>query len=140
MGLIVVDASVTVKWVLAEPDGALAEGLLSGGDKLHAPDLLTIEVAGAIARAFRNGRVDEAEVAAALDAWSDKLHDSSLELVPNDLCLRRSVEISCALPHPLPDCLYLALAERLGAELITADTTFVGRATLVWPHVRLLGT
>lgn len=140
MGLTVVDASVAVKWTLAEPDGALAERLLTGGGELRAPDLLTIEVAGAIARAFRNGRIDEAEVAAALDAWSDKLRDRSLELVPNDLCLRRAVEISCALRHPLADCLYLALAERLNADLVTADITFVGRAAAVWPRVRLLGS
>ena len=62
MGLIVVDASVAVKWVVEEPGSREAGFLLTGGDRLYAPDLLTIEVTGAITRAFRNGRLDDAEV------------------------------------------------------------------------------
>ena len=139
MGLIVVDASVAVKWVLQEFDSSVAVALLTGVDKPRAPDLLTVEVAGAIARAFRNRRVDVDEVTAALDAWSDRLRQRSLELVPNDLYLRRAVEISCALLHPLSDCLYLALAERLDADLVTTALTLRRRAAPVWPRVRLLG-
>lgn len=139
MGLIVVDASVAVKWVLEEPGSVEAVNLLAGGDRLHAPDLVTVEVTGAITRAFRNDRLNKAGVETALDAWADKLRDNTVELVPNDLYLRRAAEISCALRHPIPDCLYLALAKRLGAELVTADGTFAGRATAVWPRVRPLG-
>ena len=35
--------------------------------------------------------------------------------------------MACALSHPVYDCLYLALAEREGTRLITADQPFVER-------------
>ncbi len=139
MGLTVVDASVAAEWVLKEPDSLLAVALLGTDDPPHAPELIAVEGAGAVTRAFHNGRISLERVTEALDAWSDLLATGSVRLAPNGPDLRRAAEISCGPRHPIPDCLYLALAERLGAELVTADTAFVGRATAVWPHVRLLG-
>ena len=42
--------------------------------------------------------------------------------------LPRHRELALHLAHPLADCLYLALAERLGVALITADRAFARRA------------
>jgi predicted nucleic acid-binding protein len=42
------------------------------------------------------------------------------------------------LSHPLQDCLYLALAERLGAPLVTADKKFVAKARASHTLVRVL--
>ena len=36
-----------------------------------------------------------------------------------------AVRLSLALDHPVYDCLYLALAHRIGATLVTADARFV---------------
>jgi predicted nucleic acid-binding protein len=137
--LIVVDASVALKWALNEPDSAVAANLLNGGHEPHAPDLLRVEGAGAITRAIRNGRLSAGTATRLVDAWLRGLGRNAVKIYPNEPDLRRAAEISCALLHPVPDCLYLALAERLGAELVTADATFVGRAVSVWPRVRLLG-
>lgn len=140
MGLTVVDASVAVKWVLDESDSPAAERLLTGGQELFAPELLRLEGAGAITRAFRHGRLSADEAAEAVDDWLAQLRRGDVKLTPDGFDVRRAAEVSSVLRHPIPDCLYLALAERLGAELVTADTTFVSRAAPVWPRVRLLGT
>lgn len=140
MGLIVVDASAAVKWALAEPDSPAAEVLLTGGQDLFAPELLRLEGAGAITRAFHHGRLSADQAAEAVNDWLAQLRRGDVRLTPDRLDIGRAAEISCVLRHPIPDCLYLALAERLGAELVTADaTTFAGRAASVWPRVRLLG-
>ena len=55
MGLIVVDASVAVKWALKEADSEAAAALLDDDDPLLAPELLRIEGASAITRAGRSG-------------------------------------------------------------------------------------
>ena len=137
MGLIVVDASVAVKWVIEEPDSALAAQLLGSAEPMVAPELLRTEGAGAVTRAFRSGRLTREAAEASLELWLDAFR-SVVELVPNEHHLRRAAELSCDLRHPLADCLYLALAERLGATLLTADTTFARRASASFPQIRLL--
>jgi predicted nucleic acid-binding protein len=139
LGLIVIDASVAVKWVLDERDSDFAAKLLHSPETLTAPELLLVEGVGAITRAFRQGRVTQARVGEAFDTWVRGLEKGSVGLVPNALDLRRAAVFSCDLRHPLPDCLYLALAERLGCELLTADATFARRAAAAYANVRLFG-
>jgi predicted nucleic acid-binding protein len=49
-------------------------------------------------------------------------------LLPDADYLAAASELALRLAHPLPDCLYLAVAERLGVVLITADRAFARRA------------
>ncbi len=53
--MLVIDASVAIKWVLAEPDSATAEALLTSGARLMAPDLLVTEVVNAAWNAWCRG-------------------------------------------------------------------------------------
>jgi predicted nucleic acid-binding protein len=48
--------------------------------------------------------------------------------LPNADDLEAAAKLALELQHPLPDCLYLAVAERLGVALITADRAFARRA------------
>ena len=48
--MIVVDASVAVKWFLVEAGSEAAPALLETESEIVGPDLLLIEVAGAIVR------------------------------------------------------------------------------------------
>jgi len=48
--MIVVDASVAVKWFFPEAGTAEAQQVLASGDRLAAPALIRVEVAAAIAR------------------------------------------------------------------------------------------
>jgi predicted nucleic acid-binding protein len=140
VGLIVVDASVAVKWALNEPDSEAAAALLNADDGLLAPELLRIEGASAITRACRSGRVAASDAEDVVARWLRSLEAGAVELWPDRPDLARAVTLSCKLRHSLPDCLYLALAERMDATLVTADATFVRRASASFPRIKLLAT
>jgi predicted nucleic acid-binding protein len=60
-------------------------------------------------------------------------HDDALE--------RRALELAIALDHPVYDCLYLALAERMGVGMVSADRRFLRAmaGTAFEPLGRMLG-
>jgi predicted nucleic acid-binding protein len=134
----VVDASVAVKWLLPEPGEAAAQQLLTGGDSLFGPALIRVEVAAAIARKARLGEIDARDAEGAAELWSQAIADGVVALVPDETDLPEAFRLAVALKHPLQDCLYLALAERLGGPLITADARFVAKARPAHPAVRWL--
>lgn len=136
--MIVVDASVAVKWLLPEPGEAAAQRLLGGGDSLLGPELIRVEVAAAIARKARFGEIDAQDAETAAELWLRAIADGVVTLVPDEADLPRALRLAIALNHPLQDCLYLALAERLGAPLITADERFVTKAGPSYSGIRLL--
>ena len=134
--MIVIDASVAVKWALTEPGSGRAMALLMAREPMAAPDLLRVEGTSAITRAFRAGRLPAAEVPARLDLWLDAFR-SVVDLVPSEPHLRRAAALSCELRHPLHDCLYLALAEHLDVQLLTADGVFAGRAAPLHARIQI---
>ena len=113
----VVDASVAVKWLLPEALSEAALRLLDGGDELLAPEMLMIEAANVLWRkaARRELTANEARRALAL------LVESALDLRPARPLAMRALELAQALEHPVYDCLYLSLAERERATLVSAD-------------------
>jgi predicted nucleic acid-binding protein len=138
--MIVVDASVAVKWLFPEKGEAAAHELLGSGEQLAGPSLIRVEVAAAVARKARLGEIDREDAEAALDLWLRTIRDRVIVLLPDEPHLARALVLSIALAHPLQDCLYLALAERLNAPLITADRRFAERAAASDARVRLLET
>jgi predicted nucleic acid-binding protein len=115
------DSCVAVKWFLAEPDSAKAIRILDestrGVHELLAPDVFPSEVAHALSRAERRGLI---RPPAGLQHLSDLLASlpalhTSLVLIP------RAYEISSQARIGVYDCLYVALAEREGCVLLTAD-------------------
>ena len=117
----VVDASVSAKWFLTEADSDVALALLDSGEQLVAPSVIRTEVIGAVLRSCRDGHIDQLKARAALDAWARLLDGGLVSLVPEQEILARAVDLSFALRHPLPDCLYLAVAANMDLELVTAD-------------------
>src|SRR5215212_9094024 len=118
--MIVVDASVAVKWLLPEGGWVAAQELLTGDERLMGPALLRVEVAAAIARKVRFGEIEAQDGDSAIALWLQSLKDGVITLTPDELDLPHAWNIAVTLKHPLQDCLYLALAERIGAQLITA--------------------
>lgn len=116
----VVDASVAVKWFVDEPDSDDARELAASGEELHAPRLMASEVANALWRKARLGEIVRGEAGAVL-AWVPEMpvRWSADETVSAD-----AVRLALALDHPVYDCVYLALAHRVGAALVTADRRF----------------
>lgn len=117
----ILDSSVAVKWFLNEPDSVAARTLQDefhqGTHRLLSPDILPIEVAHALTRAERRGVLLPGEATGLISDIvlnGPGLHPY-LDLLP------RAVEISSAEKIGVYDCLYVALAEKEGYDLVTAD-------------------
>lgn len=134
--MIIIDASVAVKWLLPEPGDLAAQQLL--GERLLGPSLIRVEVAAALARKARSKQIQPQDAEAAADLWLQAIADGVIALVSDETDLPRAFRLALALNHPLQDCLYLALAERLDAPLITADEKFVAKVRSSHPRVRML--
>jgi predicted nucleic acid-binding protein len=136
--MIVVDASVIVKWFIPEVGAVPAKALLGSGDELIAPELARIEVASALIRKGLREELTGADVESTLRAWFRAISEGQIFLLPNSEDMEAAARLALELRRPLPDCLYLAVAERLGVALITADRAFVRRAERRTPLVQLL--
>lgn len=120
---LVVDASVAVKWVVAEEGTTEAVSLLTGHN-LAAPDLLTAECANILWKKVARSELapDEAMLAARL------LQRSDVELYPMRSLLEPATQLAIDLGHPAYDCIYLALAVGNGWQFVTADKRLIARA------------
>jgi predicted nucleic acid-binding protein len=131
----VLDSSVALKVVLPEADSARAIRLLdeyaNAIHTLQAPDLFTAEVANGLVAAERQGRIKRGESALLL-------HDLLLNapaFYPSNPLLVRAMEMALATRRAVYDCVYLALAEREGCELVTADDQFARGLRVPYPFI-----
>jgi predicted nucleic acid-binding protein len=119
----VVDASIVVDWVAPRisPDtsaGRLLARLAEEGTPILAPRLLLEETANALVTGIRRRRWGGAEA----DASFLLLRRLPVELVDQPPDLDRAYELSRRYDeHPVYDLVYVAVAERLGEQLVTAD-------------------
>jgi predicted nucleic acid-binding protein len=121
--MLVVDASVAVKWFLVEPGDREALALLDGDEPLIAPELVVAEVVNAVWKRLVSGGVDASQAADVPRA----IPKVFAELRPIGPLAARALEIAAELRHPAYDCFYLALAEDQSAKLVTADRRLAGR-------------
>lgn len=114
--MIVLDASALVELVLCTEKGArIARRISSPEDSLNIPHLADVEVAQTLRRYVRDGSVDPEAAVGALD----DLRDLDLERHPHEPWLDRIWELRENLTAY--DATYAALAEVLGAVLVTCD-------------------
>jgi len=114
---LVVDASVAIKWVVPEILSEHADRVLAGDHDLAAPDLLATEAANALWKKILRKEMSSRDAHEALDLL---LH-GGLTWHPTHALLPRALDLARLSRHPVYDCVYLALAEQLGATLVTAD-------------------
>ncbi len=126
---IVVDASIALKWVLDEPGSDAAEELLEMD--LAAPSLWLLEAANALWRRSVRRELTSAEAAERLT----ELTKAPVASVPLEQDLPEAMRLALQLNHPVYDCLYLALAKRLGTYVVTADARFGQAAADHGTHV-----
>jgi len=134
----VIDTSVAVKWYIPEAHSVEAKGYMGKGLDRHAPDYLRAEAASVVLKRIRNRDVklrltlDEGRmVLAALKALPIQFHEAR-PLIDPAFALAEEIGAS------LYDGLFLALALRLGGQLVTADKKLFRKiqTSRHSPHVR----
>jgi predicted nucleic acid-binding protein len=134
--VLIVDASVAVKWVVTEPHSEVASGLLE--EDLAAPELWLIEVANALWARQARGLMTMDEAGAGLRELL-VAPVRSLRLVG---LVPLAFDLAAALRHPAYDCCYLAAAQVYDCHLVTADARLARRAARHPDYarrIRLLG-
>ena len=118
--MLVVDASVAGRCYFPEEGSEDALALFEAGG-LVAPDFLAAEFMVACSRRAREGSVSR-EYA----AWAMAHMPRQIErFFPDRPLLGPAFDISLSVGHPPYDCVYLALAAREEAALVTADEEFL---------------
>lgn len=137
--MIVVDASVAVKWLCVEAGSDRALALLDMPDGLVAPDIIAVEVAAAVTRKVRTGEMTDAEARRACTEWRNSLGSGSVDVIQSGELLQPAIDLALQLKHPLQDCLYVALAQRIDCALATSDPKLAARARTVHPRITMIG-
>lgn len=124
-----VDASVVVEWLTPQTDEQLpARQLLDrwqdSSAELVAPRLLFEEALNALLTGVRRGRWSSATA----DGAASLLGDLPVRITDTPRDRDRAWELARRYDNwPIYDMIYVALAERLGHELVTADHRLLSR-------------
>lgn len=121
-GVVVVDASLAVKWLVDEEDSDVAHTILrfwdDQGVRLAAPYLMPFEVTNILHRKVVGGELTLSDSARLIG----RLLRPRLELYQSAWLHARALELASELRQGASyDAHYLALAEEFGCELWTAD-------------------
>lgn len=136
----VLDSSVAFKSVVPEPYSQIAVRLIqeheAGLIELIAPSVYPYELAHALTRAERQGRLNQGE---AMQNWVGCMAFPPI-LFEDSSLIERGIEISSQYRIGVYDCVYVALAEREGCELLTADAKLVSNLQKHFPFIVELST
>ncbi len=118
---LVIDACVAAKWFFEEDDTDRADALLLSAKALIALEIAPVEIMNAAwkraARQLITTREAEITCERAMSIYT--------KTEPLAKLWNRAGEIMIFLSHPIYDCLYLTLAERERAPLITVDRRLI---------------
>jgi predicted nucleic acid-binding protein len=141
VSLIVLDASVAVKWFLPEKVETLATEALALLDRcgkneiqIVVPDLFWVEFVSVLWKAIRRGNFPKASADAALAS----LKRFDFPTVPSLKLLDGAFEIATAYGRTVYDSVYVALAVQTNSQLITADERLANSLAARFP-VKWLG-
>lgn len=119
----ILDTSVLFESLTDTSLSEKARVLVISEPSLRSPDLIEIEIAGAITRAVRRREI-EARAAPVLFARARRVMP---DLDPSAPLVERAFLLSLELDHPLADCIFLAHAEARGDVVVTVDRRFVSK-------------
>ena len=139
-GFVVVDASLAFKWLVPEENSDKARELArswgSEGTQPVAPHLMPVEVANALHRRVIRDELTLEDATRLME----NLLGTGISLTETPRLHGRALELAHDLhQNAVYDAHYLALAERLGCELWTADERFYRASSPSTGNVRWLG-
>ena len=118
--MLVIDASIAVKWVVEE-EGTPQALALRQRAKLIAPELLVAECANILWKKAARGELSKEEALFA----AKLLQSAEIELLPMRSLFETATSLAIELDHPAYDCIYLALAVENDCPFVTADERFL---------------
>lgn len=130
MSILVVDASVVIKWFVPERGTEAARRLLQSSHTFVAPDLLFAEVANSLWKKTLRGELTAAE---SRQLMRD-VERIAVETIPCRDLAADAHELALITSRSVYDAMYLALAVRLETRVMTADERFVN-ALAVFPRL-----
>jgi predicted nucleic acid-binding protein len=113
--VLIVDASVAIKWVVTEQHSESAIALLY--EDLAAPELWLTEVANALWARQARRLLNEEEARTCLR----ELISAPVNALPMIELVALAFDVAVVLRHPVYDCCYLAAAQVHDCALVTAD-------------------
>ncbi|MFG1479954.1 type II toxin-antitoxin system VapC family toxin [Xanthobacter sp. V4C-4] len=134
--VLIVDASVAVKWCVEEEEADIAEIVLRSAKEIRAPRLLFGEVANAIWKKVWRGDLLPRTGMEAISLLPGCIHT----VVDKDELLFTALEIAVTYNHPVYDCVYIACAREFDLPLVTADARLLRkfRSSPYGPSILLL--
>ena len=131
----VLDASAALCWVLPRPNSGKALQLRADFQnavhELIAPSVFSGEVASALTKAERQKLIPVGDARPLLGRVMRTLPI----MYPYEPLLDRALDISSQTRSGLYDCLYVALAEREGCELVTDDQKLIANLKPHFPFI-----
>jgi predicted nucleic acid-binding protein len=107
--------------MLPEPLCTEAARLQSPSHQLHAPSFFEIELANVLWKKVRQGLLDRAQADIFLSQWPGL----PLTRHADAALLAAAFDIANRTGRTVYDCMYVALAVRLGGKMVTADERLV---------------
>ncbi len=121
--MIIVDASVALKWVVPEANSDRARHLLAS-EVLAAPELMWVECANVLWVKVRRGQISREAATAAMAA----IDAAPVRAIGARDHARAAQAMAFELDQTAYDCLYLAAALAERAVFVTADEAFARAA------------
>lgn len=113
----VIDASVAIKWFIPEVFEAEAKRFLDPNNNLYAPDLLPSEFGNILWKKVRRDEITMREAGRIIA----EIETAPLILTSSLDLLSEAFRIATSTGRTVYDSLYLALAIRMGCQMVTAD-------------------
>ena len=134
----ILDASVALKWVLTESDSdkarRLREDFRNAIREFLAPDIFAVECAHALTKGERRGVIVDPDI------LYDEIMLDAPRLSASIPLMTRAIAIAKKARIAVYDCVYVALAEQEGCELITADQKVLSALQASFPFVKSLAS
>lgn len=126
---IVLDASAVIRIMEGATQAAAFTEALISAELVLAPELMLTEVANTLWRLQRAGQLQ----ADALQPRLRRAADLVDHIEPDRTLQAEALALATHLDHPVYDCLYLVLARREVASLLSADQRLLDLARKVLP-------